>query len=54
MPKKIKTKKIEDIRRHIELNIKGVDDVMASRIYEVMTGFIASTKERDGSIRLIT
>ena len=54
MPKKTKTKKIEDIRRYIELNIKGVDDIMASRIYEVMTGFIASTKERDGSIRLIT
>jgi hypothetical protein len=54
MPKKIKTKKIKDIRRYIELNIKGVDDRMASRIYEVMTGFAASTKETDGSIRVIT
>ena len=55
MPKK-KTKKmkIEDIRRYIELNIKGVNDVTASRIYEVMTGFTASTKESDGTIRLIT
>ena len=55
MPKK-KTKKmkIEDIRRYIELNIKDVSDVMASRIYEVMTGFTASTKESDGTIRLIT
>jgi|TARA_Y100000310_G_C20250957_1_gene609051 hypothetical protein len=54
MPKKIKTKKIEDIRRYIELNIKEVDDITASRIYEVMTGFTASTKETDGSIRVIT
>ena len=55
MPKK-KTKKmkIEDIRRYIEMNIKDVTDVTASRIYEVMTGFTASTKEDDGSIRLIT
>ncbi len=54
MPKKIRTKKIKDIRRYIELNIKGVDDIMASRIYEVMTGFTAATKEKDGNIRLIT
>ena len=54
MPKKIKAKKIEDIRRYIELNIKEVDDITASRIYEVMTGFTASTKETDGSIRVIT
>ena len=54
MPKKIRTKKIKDIRHYIELNIKGVDDVMASRIYEVMTGFTAATKEKDGNIRLIT
>ena len=55
MPKK-KSKKTTmiDIRRYIELNIQDVDDVMASRIYEVMTGFTAATKERDGSIRLIT
>ncbi len=55
MPKK-KTKKmkIEDIRRYIELNIKGVNDVTASRIYEVMTGFNASTKDDDGKIRIIT
>jgi hypothetical protein len=46
--------KIEDIRRYIEMNIKDVTDVTASRIYEVMTGFTASTKEDDGSIRLIT
>ena len=54
MPRKTKRMKIEDIRRYIEMNIKDVDDVKASRIYEVMTGFIASTKESDGSIRLIT
>jgi|TARA_Y100001949_G_C15890656_1_gene287991 hypothetical protein len=55
MPKK-KSKKttMVDIRRYIEMNVKDVDDVMASRIYEVMTGFTASTKDRDGSIRLIT
>ena len=55
MPKK-KSKKttMVDIRRYIELNIKGVDDIMASRIYEVMTGFTASTKDVDGNIRLIT
>ena len=52
--KKLKKTKIEDIRRYIELNIKGVDDIMASRIYEVMTGFTASTKDVDGNIRLIT
>tara|TARA_A100001011_G_C14167879_1_gene781134 strand:+ start:991 stop:1134 length:144 start_codon:yes stop_codon:yes gene_type:complete len=46
--------KIEDIRRYIEMNIKDVNDVTASRIYEVMTGFTASTKESDGTIRLIT
>ena len=54
MSRKTKKMKIEDIRRYIEMNIKDVDDVKASRIYEVMTGFIASTKESDGSIRLIT
>ena len=55
MPKK-KTKKmkIEDIRRYIEMNIKGVSDQTASRIYEVMTGFHASTKDDDGKIRIIT
>ena len=46
--------KIEDIRRYIEMNIKDVNDVTASCIYEVMTGFTASTKESDGTIRLIT
>tara|TARA_B100001778_G_scaffold326562_1_gene323419 strand:- start:235 stop:378 length:144 start_codon:yes stop_codon:yes gene_type:complete len=46
--------KIEDIRRYIEMNIKDVNDKTASRIYEVMTGFTASTKESDGTIRLIT
>jgi hypothetical protein len=46
--------KIEDIRRYIEMNIKDVNDITASRIYEVMTGFTASTKEDDGTIRLIT
>ncbi len=54
MPRKTKRMKIEDIRRYIEMNIKDVTDVTASRIYEVMTGFTASTKESDGSIRLIT
>ena len=55
MPKnKTKKMKIEDIRRYIEMNIKGVSDKTASRIYEVMTGFTASTKESDGTIRLIT
>jgi hypothetical protein len=55
MPKK-KTKKmkIEDIRRYIEMNIKGVSDQTASRIYEVMTGFNASTKDGDGKIRIIS
>ena len=55
MPKK-KTKKmkIEDIRRYIEMNIQGVSDQTASRIYEVMTGFHASTKDDDGKIRIIT
>ena len=54
MPRKTKRMKIEDIRRYIEMNIKDVDDVKASRIYEVMTGFNASTKENDGKIRIIT
>ena len=55
MPKnKTKKMKIEDIRRYIELNIKGVSDKTASRIYEVMTGFHASTKDSDGKIRIIT
>ena len=54
MPKRTKKMKIEDIRRYIEMNIKDVNDITASRIYEVMTGFTASTKEDDGSIRLIT
>ena len=55
MPKK-KTKKmkIEDIRRYIEMNIKGVSDQTASRIYEVMPGFHAATKEVEGKIRIIT
>jgi hypothetical protein len=54
MSKKTKKMKIEDIRRYIESNIKDVDEIMASRIYEVMTGFIASTKDEKGYIRLIT
>ena len=54
MPKRTRKMKIEDIRRYIEMNIKDVNDITASRIYEVMTGFTASTKESDGSIRLIT
>ena len=54
MPKRTKKMKIEDIRRYIEMNIKDVNDITASRIYEVMTGFTASTKESDGTIRLIT
>ena len=55
MPKnRTKKMKIEDIRRYIEMNIKDVTDVTASRIYEVMTGFTTSTKESDGTIRLIT
>ena len=55
MPKnKTKKMKIEYIRRYIELNIKGVSDKTASRIYEVMTGFHASTKDSDGKIRVIT
>ena len=54
MPRKTKKMKIEDIRRYIEMNIKDVSDVTASRIYEVMTGFNASTKDGDGKIRIIT
>ena len=54
MTKRTRKMKIEDIRRYIEMNIKDVNDITASRIYEVMTGFTASTKESDGSIRLIT
>ncbi len=54
MSRKTKKMKIEDIRRYIEMNVKDVSDQTASRIYEVMTGFIASTKESDGNIRLIT
>ena len=54
MPKRTKKMKIEDIRRYIEMNIKDVSDVTASRIYEAMSGFTASTKESDGTIRLIT
>ena len=54
MPKRTKKMKIEDIRRYIEMNIKDVSDVTASRIYEVMTGFTESTKESDVTIRLIT
>ena len=54
MSRKTKKMKIEDIRRYIEMNIKDVSDQTASRIYEVMTGFTASTKESDGTIRLIT
>ena len=54
MPRKTKKMKIEDIRRYIEKNIKDVSDKTASRIYEVMTGFNASTKENDGKIRIIT
>ena len=55
MPKnRTKKMKIEDIRRYIEMNIKDVSDKTASRIYEVMTGFNASTKESDGKIRIIT
>ena len=48
MPRKIKTRKVKDIRRYIELNIKEVDDISASRIYEIMTG------KKDSNIRLIT
>ena len=46
--------KIEDIRRYIEIIVNDVSDQTASRIYEVMTGFNASTKEEDGKIRIIT
>ena len=48
MPRKIKTRKVKDIRRYIELNIKEVDDISASRIYEIMIG------KKDSNIRLIT
>ena len=45
---------IEEIRKHIESKIKTVDDVLASRIYEAMTGHTAAKKTKDGTIRLIT
>ena len=54
MAKEIKHITIEEIREHIESKIKTVDDVMASRIYEVMTGHLACGKNKEGEIRLIT
>ena len=54
MAKEIKHITIEEIREHIESKIKTVDDVMASRIYETMTGHLAAWKSKEGTIRLIT
>ena len=57
MAKEIKQITIEEIREHIESKIKTVDDVMASRIYETMTGHLAAWRVREskeGKIRLIT
>ena len=45
---------IEEIREHIESKIKTVNDVLASRIYEVMTGHLAAGKTKEGTIRIIT
>tara|TARA_Y100001938_G_C7909378_1_gene338820 strand:- start:479 stop:640 length:162 start_codon:yes stop_codon:yes gene_type:complete len=53
MPKEKKLVSIKEIRMFIESNIKCVSDVTASRIYEVMTGHLATTKTKEG-IRLIT
>lgn len=54
MPKKTKQMTIEEIRKHIESKIKTVDDVLASRIYEAMTGHLAAGKTNEGTIRVIT
>tara|TARA_Y100001951_G_C11240865_1_gene240408 strand:+ start:656 stop:820 length:165 start_codon:yes stop_codon:yes gene_type:complete len=54
MAKEIKHITIEEIREHIESKIKTVDDVTASRIYEKMTGHLATWKSKEGTIRLIT
>ena len=54
MDKETKQVTIEEIRKHIESNIKNTNDVTASRIYEVMTGHIATRKTNKGEIRLIT
>ena len=45
---------IEEIRMYIESNIKCISDITASRIYEVMTGHLATKKTKEGEIRLIT
>ena len=54
MSKETKQVTIEEIRKHIESKIKTVDDVLASRIYEAMTGHLASKKTKEGTIRVIT
>ena len=54
MAKETKQVTIEEIRKHIESRIKDVSDVTASRIYEVMTGHLATGKNKKGTIRLIT
>ena len=45
---------IVQIRGYIESKIKTVDDVLASRIYEAMTGHLAAGKTKEGAIRIIT
>ena len=54
MPRETEQMTIEEIRKHIESNIKTVDDVLASRIYEAMTGLLTCGKDEEGKIRVIT
>ena len=49
-----KTTTIKDIRDHIESKIETVSDVMASRIYEVMTGRMVVGKDNKGRLVIVT
>jgi len=52
--KKEELTSMKEIRMYIESNIKCISDITASRIYEVMTGHLATRKTKEGEIRLIT
>ena len=51
---KAKELTMKEIRGYIEAHIKLVNDVTASRIYEIMTGHTAIKKKPSGKIEMIT
>ncbi len=51
---KAKELTMKEIRGYIEAHIKLVNDVTASRIFEIMTGHAAIKKKPSGKIEMIT